>query len=196
MVPKRSNWQRFIKVLNRHLDPWHLPWPQQSNHYTKHSCLWLCTIQFNVVEGKKSTSVVVVETVIFDLWALTATLTLKTANHFFPWHSCPWRCITIPISATKVSAVQKILSGQTLKLWICVVTLILNTEIQSFCKMLQRTMLYHQTKFGSKKATTKNKTNKQTKQTTTTTTTKKGRKKRKTKDGQFRICRRKPCLDL
>ena len=53
-------------------------------------------------------------------WTFAVTLTLNTAKHTFhkTLGDCgSWWCITVPSSVTKVSAVQKVPSGQTLN-WI------------------------------------------------------------------------------
>ena len=50
-------------------------------------------------------------------WTFAVTLTLNTAKHTFHKTLCDfgsWRCVTVQSSVTKVSAVQKVLSGQTL----------------------------------------------------------------------------------
>ena len=82
------------------------------------------------------------------------TLTLKIANNFFflsAWHSGSWCYITIPSLVTKCSAVQKISTGQTFTdiLNFCC-DLNLEHSNQIFPRALWLTMVYYQTKFGSK----------------------------------------------
>ena len=100
---------------------------------------------------KISTSVKMVETVIFDYispHSVTVTLNL------FAWHPGLWWCITIPSVITQGSALKEILFRWTF-------TGILdrfhnpdpddNRVIQSFHKKIQLMMMCHQTKFKCKR---------------------------------------------
>ena len=75
------------------------------------------------------------QSVTFWTFALTLTLTLNTAVHRFhkTLGDCDsWWCIIVPSSVTKVSAVQKVPSGQTLN-WI----------LNHFCEPLPFTQQLH-----------------------------------------------------
>ena len=75
----------------------------------------------------------------------------KQPTNLYEWQSGSWWCTTISNLVVKGSAVQMISSGKPLTFWSSVVTLTLKTTIQFLHKTLRLMIMYHQTKFGSKR---------------------------------------------
>ena len=103
---------------------------------------------------KTSSSVVMVETVIFNYMSPHCDHELEDSKPIFLHDTGPWWCIAIPNLVTDSSAVEDILSKWTFTGILnlsCDLGLDHNRAIQSFHKTIQLMLMYHQTKFSCKK---------------------------------------------
>ena len=99
---------------------------------------------------KTSSSVVMVETVIFNYMSPHCDHELEDSKPIFLHDTGPWWCIAIPNLVTDSSAVEDILSKWTFTGILnlsCDLGLDHNRAIQSFHKTIQLMLMYHQTKF-------------------------------------------------
>ena len=87
--------------------------PPQCIFFTRQPSFWCCAFKSKFGCKRINSSEDRAESHILIIWVFTVTLNFKTTKQL-AWHSDSWWCITIPSLASNSSAVQKILSGQTL----------------------------------------------------------------------------------